>query len=57
MNNSLYIIAGLLIVIWGILHWGLNLSGQIDMILVIAGLIVLVRLIFARQLSDKRTKH
>ncbi len=51
MKNSLYIIAGLLLVIWGIIFWGLNGSGFVHVLLVLAGIIVLIRLIFDKQLS------
>jgi hypothetical protein len=51
MKNSLYIIAGLLLVIWGIIFWGFNSSGIVHTLLVAALVIVLVRLIFNKQLS------
>jgi len=51
MKNSLYIIAGLLLVIWGIVFWGFNPSGIVHILLVAAGVIVLFRLIFNKQLS------
>ena len=51
MKNALYVIAGLLIVIWGIVFWGFNSSGIVHMLLVLAGFIILVRLIFNKQLS------
>ena len=53
MKNSLYVIAGLLVVIWGIIYWGFNSSGMVHILLAIAGFIVLVRLIFNKQLSNK----
>ena len=56
MKNLLYIIAGLLLVIWGILVWGLNASGAVHLLLAVAGVIVLVRLIFNKQLTHKKVK-
>jgi len=53
MKNSLYIIAGLLLVIWGILFWGLHASDPVHFLLVIAGLIILVRIIFDKKLINK----
>lgn len=53
MKNSLYIIAGLLIVIWGIIFFGFNASAFVHVILVIAGIIVLVRVLFDKKLSKK----
>ena len=51
MKNSLYIIAGLLLVIWGIIFWGFDTSGIVHMLLAAAGVIVFIRLIFDKQLS------
>ena len=51
MRNSLYVIAGLLIVIWGILFWGLHAVGAVHFLLAGAFFIILVRLIFAKQLA------
>ena len=56
MRNLLYIIAALLVVIWGILFWGLHVTGAVHFILVIAGVFVLVRLIFSKQLINKKNK-
>jgi O-antigen/teichoic acid export membrane protein len=53
MKNLLYVIAGLLIVIWGIAFWGLHAVGAIHFILAAAALIILIRLIFSRQLTPK----
>jgi len=53
MKNSLYVIAGLLIVIWAIVFFGLKPSGIVHILLVIAGFIVLVRIIFNKKLSSK----
>jgi hypothetical protein len=51
MKNSLYAIAGLLIVIWAIVFLSVNASGIVHGLLVLAGFIILVRLIFGKQLS------
>ncbi|MBZ4675815.1 MAG: hypothetical protein JG782_434 [Anaerophaga sp.] len=56
MRNLLYIIATLLVVIWGILFWGLHATGAVHLILAVAGVFVLVRLIFSKQLSNKKMK-
>lgn len=51
MKNLLYIIAALLVVIWGILFWGLDARGAVHILLAVAGFIVLIRLVFNKQLS------
>ncbi len=38
MKNSLYVIAGLLLVIWGIIFWGFNSSGAVNLLLALSGL-------------------
>jgi hypothetical protein len=53
MKNSLYVIAGLLVVIWAILFYGFNTSGIINILLFVAIFIIVVRLLFNRQLSKK----
>jgi tryptophan-rich sensory protein len=45
MKNLLYIIAGLLVVIWGIVFFGFNVHSTVHLILLLAGLIILVRII------------
>lgn len=54
MKNLLYVIAGLLLVIWGIIFWGFNSSSAVHLLLALAGVVVLVRLIFNRQLSKSK---
>jgi len=54
MKNLLYVIAGLLFVIWGILHWGLNVIGPVHIILLLAGIIVLIRLFYDRKLLKQK---
>lgn len=56
MKNLLYIISGLLVIIWGILFWGLHAVGPVHLLLAVAGFIILVRIIFNRQLSNKKIK-
>jgi hypothetical protein len=56
MKNLLYIIAGLLLVIWGIVFWGLHASGPVHLLLAAVGIIVLVRIIFNKQLSNTKIK-
>ena len=53
MKNSLYVIAGLLIVIWGIVFWGLHAVGAVHFILAVALFIILFRLVFSKQLTTK----
>ena len=53
MKNSLYVIAGLLIVIWGIVFWGLHAVGAVHFILAAAVFIILFRLVFSKQLTTK----
>jgi len=51
MKNSLYVIAGLLIVIWGILFWGLHAVGAVHLLLAGAAFIILFRLAFSKKLG------
>ena len=53
MKNSLYVIAVLLLVIWGILFWGLHAVGAVHILLVGAMLIILVRLFLSKQLKTE----
>ncbi len=53
MKNALYVIAGLLIIIWAIIFFGFNTSGVINMLLFVAIFIIVVRLLFNKQLSEK----
>lgn len=53
MKNSLYVIAGLLLVIWGILFWGLHAVGAVHFLLAGAFFIILVRIVFGKQLAAK----
>jgi len=51
MKNSLYVIAGLLLIIWAIVFWGFETSGMVHILLALAGFIILVRLVLSKQLS------
>lgn len=53
MKNSLYIIAGLLVVIWGIIFWGLKGTGSVHIILAVAVFIALVGILFGNKLSKE----
>ena len=53
MKNSLFVIAGLLLVIWGILFWGLHTVGPVHFLLAGAAFIILVRLVFSKKLGHK----
>jgi hypothetical protein len=53
MRNSLYVIAVLLLVIWGILFWGLHAVGAVHILFVGALLIILARLVFSKQMKTK----
>jgi Flp pilus assembly protein TadB len=53
MKNLLFVIAGLLIVIWLIAIVGFKPTGIVHMLLVLAGLLILIRLVFGKQLSRK----
>ena len=53
MKNTLYIIAGLLIVIWAIVYFGFESFGAIHMVLVLAILLIAARIIFNKKLSRK----
>jgi hypothetical protein len=53
MKNSLYVIAGLLAIIWAIVFWGFHSFGIVHMLLVLAGFIILVRIFFGKELSSK----
>jgi len=50
MKNLLYVIAGLLIVIWIIVF---KPSSSVHLLLAAAGLIILIRIVFGDQLSKK----
>jgi len=51
MKNLLYVIAGLLIVIWIIIF---KPSAAVHLLLAMAGLIIIVRIVFDKQLTPKK---
>lgn len=53
MKNALYVIAGLLMIIWAIVFFSFNTSGVINMLPLLAIFIIVVRLTFNKQLSKK----
>jgi tryptophan-rich sensory protein len=54
MKNTLYIIAGLLIVIWAIVYFGFQSFGAIHMVLILAILLIVARIIFDKKLTNKK---
>jgi hypothetical protein len=54
MKNLLYIIAGLLIIIWIILF---KPTEFVHVLLVLAGLIILITIFFNKKLSGKKEEH
>jgi hypothetical protein len=53
MKNLLYIIAGLLVIIWGIIFFSFDASAFVHALLIIAGIIVLIKVLFDKKLSKK----
>jgi tryptophan-rich sensory protein len=51
MKNALYVIATLILVIWGLIYFGFHSGEGVHILLVAAGFIVLVRIIFSKQLG------
>ncbi len=49
MENSLYIIAGLLVLLWAIVTFVFNSFRYIDVLLPLAGFIVLLRILFTKK--------
>lgn len=49
MKNSLYIIAGLLVLLWAIVTFGFHSFRAIDILLLIAAFIVLLRILFYKK--------
>ena len=54
MKNTLYVIAGLLLVIWFIIILSFETSVFIHLLFVAAIVIILIRIIFGKQLTGKR---
>jgi len=53
MKNLLYVIAGLLVIIWIIIF---KPSSSVHLLLALAGLIVVIRIVFDKKLSKKNRK-
>jgi F0F1-type ATP synthase assembly protein I len=53
MKNLLFVVAGLLLVIWAIAFFGFYSYGIVTILLPIAGFILLIRFVFNKQLSRK----
>jgi len=49
MKNSLYIIAGLLVLLWAIVTFGFHSFRTIDILLPIAAFVVLLRILFYKK--------
>lgn len=49
MKNLLYVIAGLLTIIWAIVFLSFHSSGIVHVLLIIAAVIVLINVFFGRQ--------
>jgi len=56
MKNSLYIIAGLLVLLWAIVTFGFYTFRYIDVLLPIAGFIVLLQILFSKKSSKTTIK-
>lgn len=57
MKNLLYIIAGLLVIIWGIIFFSFDASAFVHILLLLAGIIVLIRVLFDKKLSNKNLNN
>jgi len=53
MKNSLFIIAGLLVLPWAIVTLGFNSFRYIDILLLLAVFIVFLRILFTKKLSKE----
>jgi len=51
MKNSLYIIAGLVLVLWGLITFAFNSSIYFNLLLPFAGFIVLLQIFFAKRMA------
>jgi predicted ferric reductase len=49
MKNSLYIIAGLLVLLWAIITFGFHSFRYIDILLPLAVFIILLRILFTKK--------
>lgn len=58
MKNSLYVIAGLLVILWAVIFFGFDTYSIssfkiVHLLLIIAVCVILVRIIFNKKFSDK----
>lgn len=53
MKYALYVIAGLLAIIWAIVYFGFNSFGFVHIILILAVFLVLVQIFFGKKLFKK----
>jgi hypothetical protein len=51
MKIVLYIIAALILSIWGLAYFGFHSGDGIHILLLLAGMIVLIRIVLSKQLS------
>jgi hypothetical protein len=57
MKNSHYIIAGLLVILWGIVTYSFNSPPFAQILLPIAGFIVLLRILFNKNTDKQQIKN
>ncbi len=57
MKNSLFTIAGLLALLWAIIAFGFYSFRYFDLLLLAAGLIVLLQILFNQKSSKKGYNH
>jgi len=61
MKNLLYMVAGLLVVLWSILFLGYNANGSVHFLVVVAFFLLLLRIFnnrkLARSMEDKSSMH
>jgi tryptophan-rich sensory protein len=57
MKNSLYIIAGLLVLLWAIVTFGFHSFRTIDILLPIAAFVVLLRILFYKKSQNNKNKN
>ena len=51
MKNALYVIAGLLLIIWAIVYFNYETGGQIHILLAVTAFILLARIIFDKKFT------
>lgn len=53
MRTILYLIAVFLLIIWGLIFWGFNVSYKVHILLVIAVIIIAIAIYFDKKLTGK----